>query len=230
MGRTIEISPAQARSARRLQELAEKWGQPVSPKVRAMASAGSAESKSSTAGSMDSSRSPSDAHFESSINEQRRLGYQEARSVEALFPFAPSPAGRSQTGRTPAEAAAAALHNRNIRAEVQRLIQESSTVDPDSPERQAELDEFMASLQRAIRFLSADDVAGSGATETGPASLTEREMAVLRFLGAGASRSSIARDLFLSTSTVDSHIQRIAQKIGRERFSQLRENDTTLPS
>lgn len=47
-----------------------------------------------------------------------------------------------------------------------------------------------------------------------PASLTRREVEVLRLVGRGYTNSQIARSLFVSVSTVKKHVQRIIAKLG----------------
>jgi DNA-binding NarL/FixJ family response regulator len=47
-----------------------------------------------------------------------------------------------------------------------------------------------------------------------PASLTRREVDVLRLVGRGYTNSQIARSLFVSLSTVKKHVQRIIAKLG----------------
>jgi DNA-binding NarL/FixJ family response regulator len=47
-----------------------------------------------------------------------------------------------------------------------------------------------------------------------PASLTQREVEVLRLVGRGYTNSQIARSLFVSVSTVKKHVQRIIAKLG----------------
>jgi len=47
-----------------------------------------------------------------------------------------------------------------------------------------------------------------------PASLTRREVEVLRLVGRGYTNSQIARSLFVSLSTVKKHVQRIIAKLG----------------
>jgi DNA-binding NarL/FixJ family response regulator len=47
-----------------------------------------------------------------------------------------------------------------------------------------------------------------------PASLTRREVEVLRLVGRGYTNSQIARSLFVSVSTVKKHVQRIFAKLG----------------
>ena len=47
-----------------------------------------------------------------------------------------------------------------------------------------------------------------------PASLTRREVDVLRLVGRGYTNSQIARSLFVSVSTVKKHVQRIIAKLG----------------
>jgi DNA-binding NarL/FixJ family response regulator len=54
------------------------------------------------------------------------------------------------------------------------------------------------------------------AVDRGPAQLaelTERELAVLRMLGAGLSNSEIATALFLSEATVKTHVSKVLQKL-----------------
>jgi len=47
-----------------------------------------------------------------------------------------------------------------------------------------------------------------------PASLTRREVEVLRLVGRGYTNSQIARSMFVSVSTVKKHVQRIIAKLG----------------
>jgi len=57
---------------------------------------------------------------------------------------------------------------------------------------------------------------------TGPAErLTPREREVLALLAAGATDVGIARELEISVSTVRSHLDRIREKTGRRRRSEL---------
>jgi DNA-binding NarL/FixJ family response regulator len=55
---------------------------------------------------------------------------------------------------------------------------------------------------------------GEHAAAAPPASLTRREVEVLRLVGRGYTNSQIARSLFVSVSTVKKHVQRIIAKLG----------------
>ena len=60
-----------------------------------------------------------------------------------------------------------------------------------------------------------DSVGGDhAAAAPPPASLTRRELDVLRLVGRGYTNSQIARSLFVSVSTVKKHVQRIIAKLG----------------
>jgi DNA-binding NarL/FixJ family response regulator len=55
---------------------------------------------------------------------------------------------------------------------------------------------------------------GEHAAAAPPASLTRREVEVLRLVAEGYTNSQIARSLFVSVSTVKKHVQRIIAKLG----------------
>jgi len=63
-------------------------------------------------------------------------------------------------------------------------------------------------------------VAGLGTASTGD-SLTEREIRVLSLLAAGHTNQEIARRLYLSLRTVESHRARIREKLGIETRAEL---------
>lgn len=55
---------------------------------------------------------------------------------------------------------------------------------------------------------------GSGRGQSGSASLTDREIEVLRLLGQGASNREIAATLFISEKTAKNHLTHIFEKLG----------------
>jgi DNA-binding CsgD family transcriptional regulator len=57
--------------------------------------------------------------------------------------------------------------------------------------------------------------------ESAPVSLTERERDVLRLVSEGLTDKLIAEQLFISANTVRSHLERIRQKTGLRRRSEL---------
>jgi LuxR family maltose regulon positive regulatory protein len=50
--------------------------------------------------------------------------------------------------------------------------------------------------------------------------LTNREIQVLRLLWKGGSNKAIARDLFLSENTIETHLRRIYEKLGTRNRTQ----------
>ena len=69
---------------------------------------------------------------------------------------------------------------------------------------------YLAKLLEA----AARDAAAPGADERLPEPLSERELEVLALIAAGESNGEIARKLFISTSTVKTHINRLYRKLG----------------
>jgi DNA-binding NarL/FixJ family response regulator len=51
-------------------------------------------------------------------------------------------------------------------------------------------------------------------TGTNPAGLTDRQVEILRLLGAGLTNAQIARRLLVSVRTVDHHVSAVLQKLG----------------
>jgi len=49
---------------------------------------------------------------------------------------------------------------------------------------------------------------------TNPAGLTDRQVEILRLLGAGLTNAQIARRLLVSVRTVDHHVSAVLQKLG----------------
>jgi LuxR family transcriptional regulator, maltose regulon positive regulatory protein len=67
---------------------------------------------------------------------------------------------------------------------------------------------------------AARDAAAPGANERLPEPLSERELEVLALIAAGESNGEIARRLFLSTSTIKTHINRLYRKLGARSRTQ----------
>ena len=57
-------------------------------------------------------------------------------------------------------------------------------------------------------------------TRRNPAGLTSREIQVLRLLWKGGSNKAIARDLFLTENTIETHLRRIYEKLGTRNRTQ----------
>jgi DNA-binding NarL/FixJ family response regulator len=55
---------------------------------------------------------------------------------------------------------------------------------------------------------------------TGALHLTNREIQVLRLLWKGGSNKAIARDLFLTENTIETHLRRIYEKLGTRNRTQ----------
>jgi non-specific serine/threonine protein kinase len=69
--------------------------------------------------------------------------------------------------------------------------------------------------QRAVeRALEGETAPGPTAPETYPAGLSAREAEVLRLVAAGMTNAEVAKDLFLSSRTVDWHVGSIYRKLG----------------
>ena len=51
-------------------------------------------------------------------------------------------------------------------------------------------------------------------TQANPAGLTDRQLDVLRLLGAGKSNADIAEELFISAKTVEHHVSAVLAKLG----------------
>jgi DNA-binding NarL/FixJ family response regulator len=58
-------------------------------------------------------------------------------------------------------------------------------------------------------------------TEDPLAALTDRELEIFRLIGAGVSTSAIAKQLFLSNHTVDTHREHIKKKLGAKNGAEL---------
>ena len=71
-------------------------------------------------------------------------------------------------------------------------------------------------VRRRLRALGAQHISRGpqGATRRNPAGLTRREREVLQVLMHGATSPEIARQLHLSTRTVENHIAAICTKLG----------------
>ena len=77
------------------------------------------------------------------------------------------------------------------------------------------------SEEMAEKLLS-DKVGGQRSVNASPVdSLSDRELEVFRLIGDGLTASEIARRLHLSTHTIDTHRQRIKQKLNLETASEL---------
>jgi non-specific serine/threonine protein kinase len=69
--------------------------------------------------------------------------------------------------------------------------------------------------ERAVEYaLEGEVVPGPAASETYPAGLSAREVEVLCLVAAGMTNAEVAKDLFLSTRTVDWHMGSIYRKLG----------------
>jgi DNA-binding NarL/FixJ family response regulator len=80
------------------------------------------------------------------------------------------------------------------------------------------VEDLLHAVRTAVTRQLLDQVARRlpAAVDRGPAQLaelTERELAVLRMLGAGLSNSEIATALFLSEATVKTHVSKVLQKL-----------------
>jgi DNA-binding NarL/FixJ family response regulator len=74
--------------------------------------------------------------------------------------------------------------------------------------------EMLARARRLLERPSAMRPARRSSPNGNPASLTKRELEVLRLLAAGLSQRAIARELVITPKTVSTHIQRILAKLG----------------
>jgi LuxR family maltose regulon positive regulatory protein len=83
-----------------------------------------------------------------------------------------------------------------------------------------------AASRVSIRYLGkllaafAQEAATPAADERLPESLSERELEVLALIAAGKSNKEIARELFLSMSTIKTHIHRLYRKLGTRSRTQ----------
>jgi LuxR family transcriptional regulator, maltose regulon positive regulatory protein len=83
-----------------------------------------------------------------------------------------------------------------------------------------------AASRVSIRYLGkllaafAQEAATPAADERLPESLSERELEVLALIAAGRSNKEIARELFLSMSTIKTHIHRLYRKLGTRSRTQ----------
>jgi DNA-binding NarL/FixJ family response regulator len=75
-------------------------------------------------------------------------------------------------------------------------------------------DELLVRARRLLEQPSATRPLRRTDTNGNSASLTKRELQVLRLLAAGSSQSAIARELVIAPKTVSTHIQRILAKLG----------------
>lgn len=72
----------------------------------------------------------------------------------------------------------------------------------------------MRLLVRLIEDKQHDEDGGSAPTTSLPISLSSRELEILRLLARGQTNQQIARDLFISISTVKNHVHHIIEKLG----------------
>lgn len=80
------------------------------------------------------------------------------------------------------------------------------------PERQAPMPTSLASLARPASKTA--EPAESGGKQRRPALLTQRELEVLRLLGAGHSTDDIARELSITRVTARNHVNKVLDKLG----------------
>jgi DNA-binding NarL/FixJ family response regulator len=66
------------------------------------------------------------------------------------------------------------------------------------------------------------------ATPTNPAGLTDRQIEILRLLGAGLTNAQIAHRLVVSVRTVDHHVSAVLQKLGVRTRREAAATATTL--
>jgi DNA-binding NarL/FixJ family response regulator len=65
-------------------------------------------------------------------------------------------------------------------------------------------------------------------TVTNPAGLTDRQVEILRLLGAGLTNAQIARRLVVSVRTVDHHVSAVLHKLGVRTRREAAATATTL--
>jgi len=68
--------------------------------------------------------------------------------------------------------------------------------------------------EQAVEHTVAEEIPEPTASETYPAGLSAREAEVLRLVAAGMTNAEVAKDLFLSSRTVDWHVGSIYRKLG----------------
>lgn len=113
-------------------------------------------------------------------------------------------------------------HTRNGQLRLVHLLHDTH-VAPDAqaaapvegaqmPERQAPMPTSLASLARPASKMA--EPAESGGKQRRPALLTQRELEVLRLLGAGHSTDDIARELSITRVTARNHVNKVLDKLG----------------
>lgn len=74
--------------------------------------------------------------------------------------------------------------------------------------------ERVAVIKEAGRFIAASTPGASGSKQPRPLALTQRELQVLRLLGAGYSTDEIAGELSITRVTARNHVNKVLDKLG----------------